>query len=70
MPKRILGCLLLFFFHVATVAVGGDTSWGRPVHAQYMIKAEQMHYSFILLPFDTQQQQATQLAGTRWFPSD
>ncbi len=52
------------------MGVGGDTSWGRPVHEQYMIKAEQMLYSFILLPFDSQQQQAAQLARSLLFQSE
>lgn len=33
------------------MGVGGDTSWGRPVHKQYQISPESMRYGFTLLPF-------------------
>ena len=32
------------------MGVGGDTSWGRPVHAPYRIPAASYRYRFILLP--------------------
>ncbi len=32
------------------MGVGGDTSWGRPVHKEYTIPAREYHYSFILIP--------------------
>lgn len=32
------------------MGVGGDTSWGRPVHAQYTIVPESYNYSFIINP--------------------
>jgi beta-galactosidase len=33
------------------MGVGGDTSWGRLVHAQYTIPAKDYQYSFTLVPF-------------------
>ncbi|WP_286271464.1 glycoside hydrolase family 2 TIM barrel-domain containing protein [Thalassotalea hakodatensis] len=32
------------------MGVGGDTSWGRLVHEQYTIKAQDLRYRFILMP--------------------
>ena len=32
------------------MGVGGDTSWGRPVHNEYTIHAKNYHYSFIVKP--------------------
>lgn len=32
------------------MGVGGDTSWGRPVHEEYSIPAKEYSYSFILIP--------------------
>lgn len=32
------------------MGVGGDTSWGRLVHEQYSIKAQDLQYRFILIP--------------------
>lgn len=34
------------------MGVGGDTSWGRLVHAQYTIPAQSYQYSFTLVPFN------------------
>lgn len=34
------------------MGVGGDTSWGRLVHAQYTIVPQNYRYGFSLLPFD------------------
>jgi beta-galactosidase len=34
------------------MGVGGDTSWGRLVHAQYTIPAKNYHYGFTLVPFN------------------
>ena len=34
------------------MGVGGDTSWGRPVHEQYTIPATSQRYGFRLIPFD------------------
>ncbi len=34
------------------MGVGGDTSWGRLVHAQYTIPAKSYQYGFTLAPFD------------------
>jgi beta-galactosidase len=52
------------------MGVGGDTSWGRPVHEQYRIKAEQMEFSFVLVPFKTDRNQPGRLAKTQWLSSD
>ena len=43
------------------MGVGGDTSWGRPVHDLYRIKAEKMSFEFRLVPV-TAQSQLQQLA--------
>jgi len=32
------------------MGVGGDTSWGRPVHEEYTIPAGEYHFSFVLTP--------------------
>jgi len=32
------------------MGVGGDTSWGRPVHKEYCIPAGEYHYSFVIIP--------------------
>jgi beta-galactosidase len=32
------------------MGVGGDNSWGRPVHEEYTIPAKDYHYSFVLIP--------------------
>jgi beta-galactosidase len=34
------------------MGVGGDTSWGRPVHEEYSIPAESQSYRFRLIPYD------------------
>ncbi|WP_105254489.1 glycoside hydrolase family 2 TIM barrel-domain containing protein [Pseudoalteromonas sp. T1lg75] len=44
------------------MGVGGDTSWGRPVHPQYRIPATGMKYGFTLVPFNDQQDQEAKLA--------
>ena len=36
------------------MGVGGDTSWGRLVHAQYTIPAKSYQYGFTLIPFSLQ----------------
>jgi len=36
------------------MGVGGDTSWGRLVHAQYTIPAKSYQYGFTLVPFSLQ----------------
>lgn len=38
------------------MGVGGDTSWGRPVHDKYRIKAEKMSFEFRLVPITAQSQ--------------
>lgn len=32
------------------MGVGGDTSWGRPVHLEYTIPSKEYRYSFFLIP--------------------
>ena len=32
------------------MGIGGDTSWGRPVHEEYTIPVKEYSYSFILIP--------------------
>ena len=32
------------------MGVGGDTSWGRPVHKEYTIVPGKYHYSFVIIP--------------------
>ncbi len=34
------------------MGVGGDNSWGRPVHEEYTIPVEEHHYSFRLVPLE------------------
>jgi len=38
------------------MGVGGDTSWGRLVHAQYTIPAKSYQYGFTLVPFSLKTQ--------------
>jgi beta-galactosidase len=39
------------------MGVGGDTSWGRPVHEKYTIPATKYTYSFILQAFNNKNQE-------------
>jgi beta-galactosidase len=32
------------------MGLGGDTSWGRPVHKEYTIPAGEYRYSFVIIP--------------------
>jgi len=32
------------------MGLGGDTSWGRPVHKEYTIAPGEYHYSFVIIP--------------------
>jgi len=32
------------------MGLGGDTSWGRPVHREYTIVPGEYHYSFVIIP--------------------
>jgi len=34
------------------MGVGGDTSWGRPVHDRYTLPPANYQYRFSLIPFD------------------
>jgi beta-galactosidase len=46
------------------MGVGGDTSWGRLVHAQYTIPAKDYKYSFTLVPFNQATRHIAKLART------
>ncbi|WP_042149018.1 MULTISPECIES: glycoside hydrolase family 2 TIM barrel-domain containing protein [unclassified Pseudoalteromonas] len=46
------------------MGVGGDTSWGRLVHAPYTIKAQDHSYGFTLVPF-IKPQSVTELAARK-----
>jgi len=46
------------------MGVGGDTSWGRLVHAQYTIPAQSYHYGFTLVPFSATKINPAALART------
>lgn len=35
------------------MSVGGENSWGRPVHDQYAITPQDLTYAFDLVPFLT-----------------
>lgn len=47
------------------MGVGGDTSWGRLVHAQYTIPAQDYQYSFTLIPFTHTTKDIAELARSR-----
>jgi len=46
------------------MGVGGDTSWGRLVHAQYTIPAQNYKYGFTLVPFSEKESNIAELART------
>ncbi|NQZ24307.1 MAG: DUF4981 domain-containing protein [Colwellia sp.] len=46
------------------MGVGGDTSWGRLVHAQYTIPAQNYNYGFTLVPFSKKESNIAELART------
>jgi len=46
------------------MGVGGDTSWGRPVHKQYTIPAQNYQYRFTLKPFKNNLQSLSEIANT------
>jgi len=46
------------------MGVGGDTSWGRLVHAQYTIPAQNYNYGFTLVPFNKKESNIAELART------
>ncbi|MBB1405194.1 DUF4981 domain-containing protein [Pseudoalteromonas sp. SG44-5] len=46
------------------MGVGGDTSWGRLVHAQYTIPAQSYQYGFTLVPFSATKVNPAALART------
>ena len=46
------------------MGVGGDTSWGRPVHEEYTILPQEQSYGFCLVPFDENEHDPGQLART------
>jgi len=45
------GTALTWNIDFKQMGVGGDTSWGRPVHDQYSIQPQDMAYEFKLVPF-------------------
>tara|TARA_B110000444_G_scaffold24095_1_gene19984 strand:+ start:214 stop:402 length:189 start_codon:yes stop_codon:yes gene_type:complete len=47
---------------VAQMSVGGENSWGRPVHDQYAITPQDLTYAFDLVPF-----LASEIAGQQIF---
>ncbi len=47
------------------MGVGGDTSWGRPVHEEYTIPAESQSFRFVLLPWDSRKETAEERIGRR-----
>src|SRR5690606_40550340 len=38
------------------MGVGGDTSWGRPVHDEYTLDPENYNFGFIIIPQVTEKQ--------------
>ncbi|RLV60589.1 DUF4981 domain-containing protein [Parashewanella curva] len=50
------------------MGVGGDTSWGRPVHDAYRIPAKKMTFRFNLLPIYSEQD-IQQIAREIWQPN-
>lgn len=48
---RLEQAIVTWNIDAAQMGVGGDTSWGRPVHAAYTIPANGRSYSFSLKPF-------------------
>ena len=56
--------LVTFNIDAKQMGVGGDTSWGRPVHKPYRIPAKNINYQFTLIPFDATSEKEAQLATT------
>ncbi|MPQ46170.1 DUF4981 domain-containing protein [Marinifilum sp. N1E240] len=46
------GDVISFQIDYKQMGVGGDNSWGAPVHAEYCIPSQPYHYSFILRPIN------------------
>ncbi len=44
------------------MGVGGDTSWGRLVHPQYTIPAQNYQYGFTLIPLHEKAADLAELA--------
>ncbi|HUX17395.1 MAG TPA: beta-galactosidase, partial [Phycisphaerae bacterium] len=44
------------------MGVGGDTSWGRPVHEPYTIAPREYSYRFVLIPYQPSQDRPGELA--------
>jgi beta-galactosidase len=59
--------LVTWNIDLAQMGVGGDTSWGRPVHEQYTIAPKSRSYEFILVPFDGNKNDPGDLARRNWF---
>ena len=51
------------------MGVGGDTSWGRPVHEEYTIPAVSQSYRFRLVPFDATDGDPAGIAQSHRAPS-
>ncbi|TPV94021.1 MAG: DUF4981 domain-containing protein [Myxococcales bacterium FL481] len=47
------------------MGVGGDTSWGRPVHDPYTLPPQDYRYTFWLRPFDADDAKPAELARRR-----
>ena len=55
------GSTITWNLDVAQMGVGGDNSWGRPVHDQYSITPQGLTYAFDLVPFLTSEIAAEQI---------
>jgi beta-galactosidase len=55
------GSTITWNLDVAQMGVGGDNSWGRPVHDQYTITPQDLTYAFDLVPFLTSETAAEQI---------
>jgi beta-galactosidase len=42
--------------------VGGDNTWGAPVHDQYKIPAKEYQYDFTLIPFEGDKEKIWELS--------
>ncbi len=47
-----MGEIISLFLDKTQMGVGGDNSWGAPVHPEYCIPAQHQSYSYFLSPFD------------------
>ncbi|BAX79307.1 glycoside hydrolase family 2 TIM barrel-domain containing protein [Labilibaculum antarcticum] len=58
------GEIISFQIDYKQMGVGGDNSWGAPVHAEYSLPAEEYTYSFILRPINAEKN-LNELSKTR-----